>query len=298
MWRQSHGMEPCIDLFSGQSYVRNVWDAGAGAGRTRYLFSYMGVWRISAELDPVVKIDGNRADVYAIVNGYPAYRCGRSGAWKTLFVSSSYGWVVATDLEEPLEYDYTVRDFVDDEIATVTVRAGTAFWQGSLPSVGGNAVFSPRGIASGNVGVSVEWLFWAPSSNGYGTAGTDRIPTTGVYACTGEDPIMVGFPCWGPIEETDDWTFTLRGGTLLRTDGDETPLHPEGAASGAWLLRTDADGAWTAPAAPVPERAWVFSYAYSEGRSGAPKPDISLYPGRRIMASGAVEYVYPTARIP
>lgn len=300
MWRQSHGMEPCIDLFSGQSYVRNVWDAGADAGATRYLFRHNGAWRISGALDPVVKIDDKTAEPYAVVNGYPAYRCGREGGGKTLFRSTSYGWVVATELEEPLEYDYTVRDFVNDEMTTVMVRAGTAFWSGTLPSVGNVETFVPRGVASGNVSVGIEWTCWVfeLGQNGYGTEGTDRIPAMGVYRCTGKSPITVGFPCWGPIDNTDDWIFTLRAGTLLRTDGDDTPLHPDGASSGAWLLRSDADGAWLASTAPVPEQAWVFTYAYAEGHSGPEKATISLAPGRRILPGAGCEYVYPTARIP
>lgn len=300
MYTQSHGMERCIDL-DGTSYVRNVWARDGGG---RYLFCHGGEWRISATLDPVVKIGGGAVSFYGIVNGYPAW----TGKALCLFRSQLYGWVVADDFEEPREFDYAVQDLdADGNLVTDDIQGGSEFYVvgNSIPGIGSSATAEPRGSLRGDdsaagVTVSVEWDYWRAVEQG-----TEHLPALGRYVAvgtaSGQSPIMIGYPNWtlksGP-DGVEAVEFRRESGTLYRVAADGSLVE---VPDGDIVIHSDESGAWKTSARPVADTDWSVPYVYGDEWDGErPAVDpIVLTAGRCIeFHTGLKEYVFPTARIP
>jgi hypothetical protein len=274
---------------------RAVWTGSSG----RRLFRHGSAWRIGPLL-PTVRIGGAAASCRAIVNGRPAFATAL-GRW--LFLSASYGWVVADEAEEPREFDYTVEDENGDP---ETILAGTEFWAGTLPQPNaGAASFSPRGsLRDGGSAILVEvtWDYWERTDSAAGGESA-VLPHCGAYSPQGgaTGTKTVGYPCWyAPDAAAGDPPAFLRAGGLLYRGN--APGAAAAKSGGFWVYGSDESGAWKTASDPAADVAWTIPYVYDDGWDGE-RPDVAsvvLPAGRclRFREPGLAEYLFPAPRIP
>ena len=296
MFTQSHGTDVYVDPWTGDVLTRAIWQGDYGQGRC--LFRHGAAWRVGPTL-PTVRIDGAAASCRAIVNGRPAFV---TAADRWLFLSQSYGWVVADAAEEPREFDYTVDDASGDP---VTVLAGSEFWAGSLPQVNASAEsFAPRGSlrdGGSEISVSVTWDYWERTDSAAAESGI--LPHCGAYSPQGgaTGTKTVGYPCWqAPDAGEGDPPAVMRAAGLLYRGNSPGARFVK--TDGWWIYLSDRSGAWKTKVNPVADADWTIPYVYDDEWDGE-RPEVAsivLAAGRclRFREDGSREYLFPAPRIP